>query len=842
MFWKYNTTSSSQIEALLSKEDVTLQEVMDSDDIINECRVQNKLLIDFLQRTEVMEELVTLITKEPSIEIEERSRFKYPNVACELLTCDVPALNERLASDKVLLDKLYTFLECDTPLNPLLASYFSKVMGALIAKKTEQNWLSYQFTCLQVLDFLKAKDTFISLLLKHIGTSAIMDLMLKLMTQVEGVEMNQNILNWLDSQRVVQSLVSLLSPKVDRERHYNVAQLLCDFIRIARDNQKNSVERVDPDPLLNTLESSETVSLLLDYILVGDEKSETAIVAGIQVLLALLDISQNGVTKFSSTQNLYGSNVNDESSDSEQKQKSVLSTTQVIKDRIKDFHNLLIDPPKQDAVLTTVGILNPPLGNTRLQVTKLFAALIAFNNEELLSKFEAANTFTVLLDLFFTYQWNNFLHTQVENCLIAALRGYTASEDCNDKSNALSKHLLLQCKVIERILSAWKENDEQQSQEKGVRKGYMGHLISIMNKIVDLCDTSFGQFLKDNLPDVAKSLDEFKETTLNETNKLQETLLGGVHPNSSVDDNDDYGDIPFPQSGALQQQMFFQYQMQNLTSQFIDGYSGFNDDAFNDGDDTLQTIDHRTDMNFDPSEGDLVQQQEIFKQVCAQSINTLDDADDQIFDEREHTFQTVIEKNDRNEAVYSSDSDEDLPAGDDNMDVDPWTSPKPSTTNEAPPSFPAGDPWSSKFSHPPPTEDNNTCSGWADFSSVSFEANFTNFNEASSHQRFADDDVNKDGDSKMGHFRSVGGENGEKEKKTINCIEGVTQSEGVVDVKSAAGATGDAGLMIASELKDEKKMENLEGSTVIEQSKSIDASNTVQPPVASTTNSEKEKV
>lgn len=58
-----------------------------------------------------------------------------------------------------------------------------------------QNWLSNQFTCLQVLDFLKAKDDFISLLLKHIGTSAIMDLTLKLMTQVEGVEMRQNILN-----------------------------------------------------------------------------------------------------------------------------------------------------------------------------------------------------------------------------------------------------------------------------------------------------------------------------------------------------------------------------------------------------------------------------------------------------------------------------------------------------------------------------------------------------------------------------------------------------------------------------------------------------------------------
>lgn len=91
-----------------------------------------------LIKPEIIEELVNLTIKEPSIEIEERLRFRYPNIACELLTCDVPAVNERLASDKVILDKLYSFLECEPPLNPLLASYFSKIMGALIAKKTEQ--------------------------------------------------------------------------------------------------------------------------------------------------------------------------------------------------------------------------------------------------------------------------------------------------------------------------------------------------------------------------------------------------------------------------------------------------------------------------------------------------------------------------------------------------------------------------------------------------------------------------------------------------------------------------------------------------------------------------------
>lgn len=75
----------------------------------------------------------------------------------------------------------------------LFPSYLGLFLLSLWLNK--QNWISYQFTCLQVLDFLKAKDTFISLLLKHLGTSAIMDLMLKLMTQVEGVEMRQNILN-----------------------------------------------------------------------------------------------------------------------------------------------------------------------------------------------------------------------------------------------------------------------------------------------------------------------------------------------------------------------------------------------------------------------------------------------------------------------------------------------------------------------------------------------------------------------------------------------------------------------------------------------------------------------
>lgn len=85
-----------------------------------------------------------------------------------------------------------------------------------------------------------------------------------------------------------------------------------------------------------------------------------------------------------------------------------------------------------------------------------------------------------------------------------------------------------------------------------------------------------------------------------------------------------------------------------------------------------RTIDHRTNMNFDLAEGDLGQH-ELFDKICAENINTLDDTDDQIFEERDHTFETVIEKpTERRSAVCSSDSDEDSPFAteDPNMDVD----------------------------------------------------------------------------------------------------------------------------------------------------------------------------
>lgn len=63
---------------------------------------------------------------------------RFPNIACELLTADVSIINDKLGGDESLLEMLYHFLEQIPPLNPLLASFFSKTIGNLIARKTEQ--------------------------------------------------------------------------------------------------------------------------------------------------------------------------------------------------------------------------------------------------------------------------------------------------------------------------------------------------------------------------------------------------------------------------------------------------------------------------------------------------------------------------------------------------------------------------------------------------------------------------------------------------------------------------------------------------------------------------------
>ncbi|XP_010140419.1 PREDICTED: serine/threonine-protein phosphatase 6 regulatory subunit 2-like, partial [Buceros rhinoceros silvestris] len=464
MFWKFDLNTTSHVDKLLDKEDVTLHELMDEDDILQECKAQNRKLLDFLCQQHCMEELVNLITHEPPVDMDEKVRFKYPNTACELLTSDVPQINDKLGGDETLLNILYDFLDHEPPLNPLLASFFSKTIGNLIARKTEQ-----------VIAFLRKKDKFISLVLKHIDTSAMMDLLLRLISCVEPATLRQEVLNWLNEAKIIQRLVELIHSSQDEDRQSNASQTLCDIIRLSRDQSNQLQDIPEPDPLLTALESrQECVEQLLKNMFDG-EQTENCIVNGTQVLLTLLETRRSGVEGLmdSYTQGFERSyTVNS-------------SILHGIEPRLKDFHQLLLNPPKKTAILTTIGVLEEPLGNARLHGSRLIAALLHTNTPSINQELCRLSTMDLLLDLFFKYTWNNFLHFQVELSIAAilshstqegkttttdleskeeVLNGNVATENSepleNSAENIMVTHLFQKCCLVQRILDAWEANDK----------------------------------------------------------------------------------------------------------------------------------------------------------------------------------------------------------------------------------------------------------------------------------------------------------------------------------------------------------------------------------------------
>ena len=105
--------------------------------------VGNCVFLCSLVNTEVLAELISLITLEPPPDLEEKARFRLPHIAAEILSCEISVINEKVSSDPALLNQLYKFVEQEPPLSPLLSSYFSKAFNQLITRKSEQASHSY---------------------------------------------------------------------------------------------------------------------------------------------------------------------------------------------------------------------------------------------------------------------------------------------------------------------------------------------------------------------------------------------------------------------------------------------------------------------------------------------------------------------------------------------------------------------------------------------------------------------------------------------------------------------------------------------------------------------------
>ncbi|NXH21423.1 PP6R2 phosphatase, partial [Bucco capensis] len=64
MFWKFDWHTTCHVDKLLDKEAVPLAELMDEEDMSQECKAPNHKLLDLLSQQQCMEELGKLISQE----------------------------------------------------------------------------------------------------------------------------------------------------------------------------------------------------------------------------------------------------------------------------------------------------------------------------------------------------------------------------------------------------------------------------------------------------------------------------------------------------------------------------------------------------------------------------------------------------------------------------------------------------------------------------------------------------------------------------------------------------------------------------------------------------------
>lgn len=212
MFWRFGGYANiSTIDTLLDKQDVSLEELLDESDLIQELKQHNSKLIEFLRDDKILEKLLEYVVA-PKIENEipkeehadddesgekaierdgaeedddeaEKKRNRYAYVSAEVLSSDTWSISEALVENQVLLRRFWNFLKLPVPLDPLQASYFTKVNEALLDKKT-----------FEMLELFKSLDGAVKDMLQHVDSPMVMDLLLKIIS-LEKAEGGQGIVD-----------------------------------------------------------------------------------------------------------------------------------------------------------------------------------------------------------------------------------------------------------------------------------------------------------------------------------------------------------------------------------------------------------------------------------------------------------------------------------------------------------------------------------------------------------------------------------------------------------------------------------------------------------------------
>ncbi|XP_051124991.1 uncharacterized protein LOC127247254 [Andrographis paniculata] len=469
MFWRMaGLSAASPVDTILDKENFTLEELLDEDEIIQECKALNGRLINFLREKSNVRQLIQYIVEEPPEDAQKQRTFKFPFIACEIFTCEVDIILKALVDDDELMDLLFSFLNPEHPHSTLLAGYFSKVVVCLLLRKTTP-----------LMNYIRAHHDIISQLVDLIGITSIMEVLIRLIGADEHIYANcADSTQWLEDMNVLEMIVDKFSSSDCPEVHANAAETLCAITRYA------------PPGLASKISSPSFIGRLFRHAL-EDSRPKSVLVNLLSVCISLLDPKRltSGTYYMYTRQMDYAS-----------KSPANPETVQGMLESLGDLLKLLDISSEDHTLLTTYGKLQPPLGKHRLKIIEFISVLVSVSSEAAEKELILLGAVKRIIELFFEYPYNNFLHHHVERILISCLES---------KNSEFIEHLLRDCNLIGRILEAEKNSSLASDTSKPTipaegksapRIGNIAHMTRIANKLVQLANNNsvIQTFLQDN--------------------------------------------------------------------------------------------------------------------------------------------------------------------------------------------------------------------------------------------------------------------------------------------------------------------------------------------------------
>lgn len=180
----------------------------------------------------------------------------------------------------------------------------------------------------------------------------------------------------------------------------------------------------------------------------------------------------------------------------------------------------------------------------------------------------------------------------------------------------------------------------------------MGHLTRIANTVVQNLEKGHVQ---PHISDLIKELPEdcrgrwesFVGETLRETNRKNTVDLVSTHNLHSSSEDDDM-ESPFPSDLSIQQ-AFSDYQIQQMTANFVDQF-GFNDEEFSEHDENINaTFDRIAEIDFSIDADDNSASAAAFEACCKERIQQFDDCEEEedIWEDREISYATQVKSRSR---------------------------------------------------------------------------------------------------------------------------------------------------------------------------------------------------